>query len=192
MQFNALNRLMSARLLAAVLAANLLLLPFQVIAKGEETVQGVMEQFRIVRLSDGNESRVAAQNVKPGETLEYSVRYTNKGSGPVNQLMVTLPIPRGLELVAQTDQPRAALASLDGIAFDAIPLKRRAKQPDGREVLEEVPLTEYRALRWQVGQLGSGKTVQFVARAKVDATASVQSLSLPVGSNTNSPQPNRE
>ena len=78
MQFNALNRLTLQLLLTAAFAAGVLLVPFQAFAKGEESVQGVMEQFRIVRLADGNESRVAAQNVKPGETLEYSVRYTNK------------------------------------------------------------------------------------------------------------------
>ena len=75
------------------------------------------------------------------------------------------------------------MASTDGVAFDALPLKRKVKKADGRELLEEVPLVEYRALRWQVGQLGAGKTVQFVARAKVDATAAAQSLSAPVGAN---------
>ena len=192
MQFNALNRLCCQLLLTAALAAGVLLAPFQVFAKGDESVQGVMEQFRIVRLADGNESRVPAQNIKPGETLEYLVRYTNKGAAPVNQLMVTLPIPPGLELVAQTDQPRAMLASTDGVAFDAMPLKRKVKKVDGREQLEEVPLTEYRALRWQVGQLGAGKTVQFVARAKVDASASVQSLSTAVGASPESSKSNRE
>lgn len=192
MQFNALNRLTAQVLLTALLAAGVLLAPLHAFAKGDETVQGVMEQFRIVRTAEGNESRVAALNVKPGETLEYSVRYTNRGAVAVNQLMVTLPIPPGLEWLAQTDQPRAALASVDGVAFAPMPLKRPVKQADGRELLQDVPLFEYRALRWQVGQLGAGKTVQFVARAKVDATASAQNLSNPIGASPNLLQSNRE
>jgi hypothetical protein len=43
------------------------------------------------------------------------------------------------------------------------------QKADGKELREPVPLSEYRALRWQVGQLGAGKSVQFAARAKVDA-----------------------
>lgn len=161
------------------LAALLSIAWAQAIAKGEEPLQGVLEQYRVVRLADGKESRVPAENIKPGETLEYLVRYTNKGEVPVSQFVVTLPIPQGLELMSLSDQPRAALASTDGVVFNAQPLKRRVRQADGRDVIEDVPLADYRALRWQIGQLDAGKSVQFAARAKVDAASNAPLTSKP-------------
>jgi uncharacterized repeat protein (TIGR01451 family) len=174
---SALVRALSPLAVALSLVALLSIVSAQAIAKGEEPLQGVLEQFRVVRLADGKESRVPAENIKPGETLEYLVRYTNKGEVPVSQFVVTLPIPQGLELMSLSDQPRAALASTDGVVFNAQPLKRRVRQADGRDVIEDVPLVEYRALRWQIGQLDAGKSVQFAARAKVDAASNAPVIS---------------
>lgn len=168
MKVASLRRHLVKSLAAVTLGATLLTPHLPASAQSNAPVQGVMEQFRIVNQGAGKETRVAASNIKPGETLEYLVRYTNKGDAVVNQFVVTLPIPQGLELLPQTDHPRAALASTDGVDFKEIPLRRTVKKPDGREVVEAVPLNEYRALRWQVGQLAAGKSVEFGARAKVE------------------------
>jgi uncharacterized repeat protein (TIGR01451 family) len=130
-------------------------------------VEGTLEQNRIVMV-DGKESLVAADKVSPGDTLLYKVRYSNKGATPANNLVVTLPIPKGLEYQASADLPKAAQASLDGDRFEAIPIKRLVKSADGQEALKEVPLSQYRALRWTVDQLQGGKSVSFSARARVE------------------------
>jgi uncharacterized repeat protein (TIGR01451 family) len=159
---------------ALLLCATVLFQGAEVAAQSNPKIEGVMEQYRIERTADGKEARVLALNVRPGETLEYALRYTNKGETAVNQLVVTLPIPQGLELLSQSDAPRAPQASTDGVVFKEVPLKRSVKQTDGREVLESVPLSEYRALRWQIGQLPAGKSIEFAARAKVDASPARQ------------------
>jgi uncharacterized repeat protein (TIGR01451 family) len=133
-------------------------------------VEGTLEQNRIV-LVDGKESLASAEKVSPGDTLLYRVRYSNNGTTPANNLVVTLPIPKGLEYQASPELPKAALASLDGDRFEAIPIKRLVKSGDGRETLKEVPLSEYRALRWTVDQLQGGKSVLFSARARVERVA---------------------
>jgi uncharacterized repeat protein (TIGR01451 family) len=179
MQFIYLNRRGCLVSIALLFTATLALLSVQANAKGEDVLHGVLEQFRLVRSADGKESRLPVENVKPGETLEYQVRYTNKGEVPVSQFVVTLPIPQGLELMALSDQPRASMASTDGVVFNVQPLKRRVRQADGRDIIEDVPLIEYRALRWQIGQLEAGKSVQFAARAKVDSAPSAPTLSKP-------------
>ena len=138
-------------------------------AQGASPIQGVLDQNLVTVGSGGKEVLTPAERVKPGDLLEYRVRYSNKGNSTVNDFAVTLPIPKGLELVAQSDSPRAALASTDGSKFEPVPLLRKVKKSDGSEATEPVPLAEYRALRWQLGQLGAGKTAQFAARAKVEA-----------------------
>jgi uncharacterized repeat protein (TIGR01451 family) len=138
------------------------------IAKDEGAkVIGTLDQNRIVMV-DGKEVAQAADKVAPGDLLQYRVRYSNSGSTVANNLVVTLPIPKGLEFAATTDVPKAALASLDGERFEAMPIRRSMRQADGKEILRDVPLSQYRALRWQVEQLAAGKTVTFTARARVE------------------------
>jgi hypothetical protein len=60
---------------------------------------------------------------------------------------------------------------LDGQRFEPMPIKRTVKQADGKEILQDVPLAQYRALRWQVEQLDAGKSANFSARAKVESLA---------------------
>ncbi len=134
-------------------------------------VEGTLNQSRIVVIN-GKESVAAADKVSPGDLLEYKVRYVNKGTGPAKNLVVTLPIPAGLELAPATDNPKAASASLDGQRFEPMPIKRAVKQADGKEILQDVPLSQYRALRWQVEQLDAGKSANFSARARVESLSS--------------------
>lgn len=140
----------------------------EALALAEAGVEGVLTQNKIVVGTDGKESTVSADKVKPGDLIEYQVKYTNKGAAPVGNLNITLPIPKGLELIGQTDLPRGALASLDGVNFEAAPIKRSVKRADGSVALELVPLAQYRALRWVIGQLAAGKSTTMTARAKVD------------------------
>jgi uncharacterized repeat protein (TIGR01451 family) len=133
-------------------------------------VEGTLNQSRIV-VVNGKETVAAADKVSPGDLLEYKVRYVNKGAGPAKNLVVTLPIPQGLELAPATDNPKGALGSLDGQRFEPMPIKRSVKQADGKEILQDVPLAQYRALRWQVEQLDAGKSANFSARAKVESLA---------------------
>jgi uncharacterized repeat protein (TIGR01451 family) len=130
-------------------------------------VFGTLDQNKIVMV-DGKEVSQSADKVAPGDLLQYRVRYSNTGATAANNLVVTLPIPKGLEFAAATDSPRAALASLDGEKFEPMPIKRLVRQADGKETLQDVPTASYRALRWQVDQLQAGKVVNFTARARVE------------------------
>jgi uncharacterized repeat protein (TIGR01451 family) len=138
-------------------------------------VEGVLVQSRITVNAEGKEISTPADKVKPGDLIEYQVRYVNNGAAPAGNLVVTLPIPKGLEYVGQTDFPRAQSASVDGVNFESAPLKRLVKRVDGSQVLEFVPLAEYRALRWQAGALAPGKTTIFSARATVSSALIVSS-----------------
>jgi uncharacterized repeat protein (TIGR01451 family) len=140
------------------------------IAKGDNSaVVGTLNQMRVAQV-DGKEVMQPADAVKPGDLIEYQLKYANKGATSVSNMVVTLPIPKGLDYVGAMT-PNAKFASLDGVKFEPIPLKRTVRTADGKEVVQDVPLNEYRALRWDAGQLEAGKVSLFSARARVESVA---------------------
>lgn len=121
----------------------------------------------------GREQLETADHARPGEVLEYRATYSNHGNTVAKDVAATLPIPvSGLEYLPQTGSPRAILASLDGKSFSPVPLKRAYRLPDGTEELREVPVTDYRYLRWMLGDLAAGAHATVTARMRVtDDTA---------------------
>ena len=139
-------------------------------AAAQQAANGVesrLTQAKVTRGSDGKERLESAATAKPGEVIEYRASYANKAQEPARNLEATLPVPVGLEYVAGSVSPAGALASIDNVKFEAIPLKRMVKQADGRLVEREVPVTEYRALRWKLGSLEAGKDTVVSARMRV-------------------------
>src|SRR5262245_27239131 len=137
-------------------------------AKGSVAVE--LTASRVTK-AQGKEVLVPAAEAKPGELIEYRALYRNDGAGEANGLMATLPIPRGTQYVAGSAQPRRVEASLDGRTFAPVPLKRTVQTPDGRTVVQEVPVAEYRALRWPLGALPSHEKRAVTARVRVEPAA---------------------
>ena len=108
---------------------------------------------------------------QPGDVLEYRASYDNHGDKPANGFVAELPIPAGTTYVAHSAQPANALASTDGVHFAAMPLMRMVKMANGTTGPQPVPLADYRALRWSLGNLLPGKQVQVQARVQVDPVA---------------------
>jgi uncharacterized repeat protein (TIGR01451 family) len=131
----------------------------------------------IHRNSEVRESLEAAAQAQPGDTLEYVARYRNQSLVPVQQLEATLPIPQGTRLVLNTANPTNAAkpapqrASLDGVRYAPIPLKRMVRQSDGREVEQLVPLEEYRYVRWSPQRLAPGADLSVSARVMLVSEA---------------------
>jgi len=50
---------------------------------------------------------------------------------------------------------------VDGITFAAFPLRRPVRQPDGTVIEQPIPWSEYRALRWSIGDLNAGKSIRY-------------------------------
>jgi uncharacterized repeat protein (TIGR01451 family) len=123
-----------------------------------------------VELVDGMTVFKPAQLSKPGDVLEYRVRYTNRSASAVTGLVANLPIPAGTTLVARSELPPGVLASTDGAHFAPPPLMRAVGQPDGAERQVPVPIEEYRALRWNLGTLAAGQSEQVQARVRVNTT----------------------
>lgn len=114
-----------------------------------------------------------AEQAKPGDVLSYQVRYQNTGTQVARKVVATLPIPAtGLVFMSGTALPEGATASTDGRNFDALPLKRWVVLPGGQREQRLVPVREYRALRWDLGELQPGQERKVSARMRVDDAAS--------------------
>jgi hypothetical protein len=72
-----------------------------------------------------------------------------------------------MQYLPRTAQPTVVLASLDGKSFAPVPLKRKVRLADGREVTREIPTTEYRWLRWTIGSLDAKSDETVRARMRV-------------------------
>ncbi len=110
----------------------------------------------------------AAQQTRPGDVLEYTATYSNQGAAAVKNLAGVLPVPQGLSYLPNTAKPAGLEASLDGKTFARVPLKRQVKLADGRVQEQEVPVSEYRSLRWELGSLAPGKSVSVSARMQLN------------------------
>lgn len=146
-----------------------LVLPLVAAASPDVAVS--LEAHKVTTDARGKESLTPGDQAKPGEVLEYRVRYTNQGATGVKRLVATLPIPAGVEYQAASAQPAVVHASLDGKAFAPIPLTRTVRLADGREVQREIPASEYRWLRWTIGSLAPRTSEIVRARVRVSAPA---------------------
>ena len=106
--------------------------------------------------------------VNPGDLIEYSTVYRNDGANAVTKMRAVIPIPAGATYQAASAVPIGAQASLNGIDFEAMPVIRTMRQPDGSERKIEVPLGRYRALRWELGTLLPAQSTTVRLRAQID------------------------
>jgi hypothetical protein len=150
----------SAKLAGALLGAGLILggitwaaspAVSSVTAKSELAIS--LTAKKVVKQADGKEKLLAADRAFPGEVIQYDALYVNQTAKLLTSVSPTLPIPNGMIFVPNSAMPAPTEASLDGKSFQKIPILRKVTTPTGEEKEEEVPATEYRALRWQAGDL---------------------------------------
>ena len=124
----------------------------------EVTVQ--LTAYKVVK-NAGKETLSAADKMMPGETVEYKAVYKNTNKSAVHDVKASLPIPQGMQFVPNTAVPAAPMASTDGVKFSKLPLMKQVKGADGKMHEEPVPYSEYRSLRWDLGEIpaGGSKTV---------------------------------
>lgn len=134
-----------------------------------KAVDVVLTQSKVVRGPDNNEQFQDAATIKPGDVIEYKATYTNNTGKTVKGLVANLPIPEGLEYLPRSAKPGANLVKVatKNAVFESEPLVR--KSASGKT--EPVPYREYRALRWNLGELPASGSTAVTARAKVETVA---------------------
>ncbi|HEY0684209.1 MAG TPA: hypothetical protein VGD45_17885 [Steroidobacter sp.] len=142
------------------------LLPQQIFAA--EPLTASLEAHKVVAVTNGKEQLTSAAEAKPGDVIEYRATYKNVSKAPLHSVMATLPVPAtGVELMLNSATPAGVEASIEGTQFAPVPLKRLVKMPDGTHQQQLVPATEYRFLRWPLGDLPAGASKTVSARVRV-------------------------
>lgn len=138
--------------------------------------------YKVTQNADRKEVLTLADKVAPGDLLKYQVVYQNNGKSVLSKIKATLPLPLGTTYEAGSAKPANATASLNGIDFAVMPLKRMVKKSDGKLEEQLIPLSEYRALRWDLGDLAQKNKVEVSARARVNqvsVSAATSNTSIP-------------
>lgn len=149
-----------------LLGAATLILAVNVSAETKAAKDPVSVELKTYLISvnpDGKPSAKLVTKVKPNDIIEYRATYTNNTLGKIKNLAATLPIPAETQFLAKS-QPENAQASTDGTNFAPMPLKRK----EGNQMVN-VPLKDYRALRWTIAELPAGKSVIVSAQTRVSS-----------------------
>jgi uncharacterized repeat protein (TIGR01451 family) len=154
--------------MATVIAVGVLLAPTLARAASDITVVLTAQRVTVV---NGKEALGSAVQARPGDVIEYRAEYRNTGEHSVKQLAATLPVPNGMEYLPRTAMPNVLFASTDGKNFAPVPLLRRVKLANGREVVREVAPADYRYLRWTIGTLATRESRTVAARVRVSPLA---------------------
>jgi uncharacterized repeat protein (TIGR01451 family) len=139
----------------------------QAAADQKPKVEVRLTHQKVTKAADGKETLAVADRASPGDTIEYRAAYSNSGRAQAKQVLGTLPVPNNMEYVADSSKPAPQQAALADGKFAPIPLKRKVRLPNGTEVEEVVPQSEYRALRWNLGDLNAGQSQTVSARMRV-------------------------
>lgn len=135
-------------------------------ASADQPLVASLDARRVV-VENGVEKLVPADIARPADVVEYRTTYRNVSRKSLGNVAATLPVPAGFEFIPGTTTP-GVLASLDGKSYAPVPLTRRVKGADGREQIVPVPASEYRFLRWHLGELPAGASRDVVARMRMD------------------------
>ncbi|WP_296949589.1 hypothetical protein [uncultured Massilia sp.] len=154
------------RILTTLLLWMLALAGGHALAADGDQVAVTLRAFQVV--ASGKDVRlVPTTQAQPGDVIEYQVTYQNAGKVVARQVKATLPVPEGgMAYLEGSAAPAGLQASLDGVTFAVPPLKREVVR-NGRRQQETVPPTEYRFLRWELGDLGAGQSVTVSSRMRL-------------------------
>lgn len=156
------------RIIAILTVFLLQLCCVQVASSADNTVTVALHAFKVVATNNGTRL-VATTQAMPGDTIEYQVTYSNTGTRPARDVLAMLPVPQGgVSYVADSALPVAVQASVDGTTFAPMPLTRTVTR-NGKPLVENIPVSEYRFLRWKLGEIPPGASATVSSRMRLDS-----------------------
>ena len=145
--------------------------PMPTAATEKSLVHAVLSAHK-VQTKDGKEIfSDDALHARPGDVIEYRVLYRNAGVQAVGDVQATLPLPEGATYQSESARPISFMARIEGVPeFSDAPIKRNIVEA-GRTKEIIVPTSEYRELRWNLGELAAGQSKTVSARIVVPGGA---------------------
>jgi len=145
-----------------------------------------LKQFKVLKDQKGGTQFVDAALVLPGDVIEYRATYSNRSAAAL-PVTATLPIPESLEYIKDSAKAVGDIAhtvAQKDSQFANEPLVQKVTTASGATLSQPVPYASYRYVRWDLGRLASGKSIEVSVRAKVaqnseaDASAEVKASAI--------------
>ncbi len=112
--------------------------------------------MKILKNSSGRDIAVPANNIAPGDVIEYHTTYINNSAQPIGDLSATVTLPNGVKLVS-LNSPLSTMGTIGGDNYQTI-------QQMGNDVVIQ---QNYSGLRWNLVNLAANTPQTVVIRAKV-------------------------
>ena len=160
------NKIVFSMMLALVIA------PVSAWAQPKVTVE-VKAEKEIVVVKDGKKitKRVAADEIEPGNTLIYTVRYANNGDEKATSVKVNNPVPEGTAYVSgsATGKGSSILFSIDGGKTFNTPRKLTYEErlANGKTKKRKAGPEKYTHIRWVIDEIPPGRHGALGFRVKV-------------------------
>jgi uncharacterized repeat protein (TIGR01451 family) len=125
----------------------------------DNPLEATIEAYIVTNAPDGSEQLAPAEVANPGDVIVYRARFENQGEAALDSVRPIVPIPVGLEYVADSVNPAPQEASIDGATFQPFPVLDAAGQP--------VDPASYRSFRWELEKLEFGAPFTAELRARL-------------------------
>ena len=112
--------------------------------------------MKILKNSAGRDIAVPANNIAPGDVIEYHTTYTSNSAQPISNLNATVTVPNGVQLVS-LNSPLSTMGDIGGNNYQTI----------GQMGNDVVIQQNYSGLRWNLVNLANNAPQTVVIRAKV-------------------------
>lgn len=128
-----------------------------------------LKQFKVLKDEQGESKFVDAGLVLPGDVIEYRAIYSNQGKTAL-PVIATVPVPESMEYLKDSAKAKNNLAhtvALKDSQFANEPLLQKVVTASGATLSQPVPYASYRFVRWDLGRLAPGSSIEVSVRAKV-------------------------
>jgi hypothetical protein len=128
-----------------------------------------LKHFKVVRDASGETKFIDAALALPGDVIEYRATYLNHAARPL-AVVATVPVPETMEYLkesARSDKALAHSVATKDEQFASEPLIQKITTSSGATLSQPIPYASYRYVRWDLGKLAPGESVELSVRAKV-------------------------
>jgi uncharacterized repeat protein (TIGR01451 family) len=161
---------MHKKIMILVFITACLFLPISALAKPQIAIDMTSEK-EIVAQVDGKEikKKVPATEVEPGQTLIFTLKYSNNGDETATNVVIKNPIPKDTEYVVGSATGDTPMFSIDGGNVFKKPslLTYELKNNAGKTIKKTASPEQYTDIRWIVQKVLSGSTGKVSFRVKV-------------------------
>ena len=126
-----------------------------------------LKQFKVLKDEQGEFKFVDAALVLPGDVIEYRATYVNQSKTAL-PVIATVPVPESMEYLKDSAKAKNNLAhtvALKDSQFANEPLLQKVVTASGATLSQPVPYASYRFVRWDLGKLAPGSSIEVSVRA---------------------------